>query len=230
MRAMAMGLLAAMLCAGNALAADAPVQVMVVGTFHMSNPGRDLHNVTVDDVLAEKPQGEIARVAAALARFRPTMVAVEWPDDADTHDRYAKYLAGTLAPSRNEVVQLGFRAAKLAGLTAIAGADADGDFPYEAVDAYAKAHGQAALLEAAHAEIGVFTETQSRLLTEKGIAATLRWSNEPALVAGGNGFYRNMLRVGGGAEQPGADLLRDWYARNFRICVASSSARNRAAG
>lgn len=28
-----------------------PVSVMIVGDFHMSNPGRDLHNVQVDDVL-----------------------------------------------------------------------------------------------------------------------------------------------------------------------------------
>ena len=32
-------------------------------------------------------------------------------------------------------------------------------------------------------------------------------------------FYRNLLRVGGGAEQPGADLLAAWYRRNFHICA-----------
>ena len=28
-----------------------------------------------------------------------------------------------------------------------------------------------------------------------------------------------MLRVGGGGEQPGAELLTQWYRRNFLICA-----------
>jgi hypothetical protein len=46
-----------------ALAAELParpVEVMVVGVFHMANPGHDLHNLKVDDVLEPKRQGEIA--------------------------------------------------------------------------------------------------------------------------------------------------------------------------
>src|ERR1044072_9427266 len=88
-------------------AGPAPVEVMIVGDFHMSNPGRDQHDVTVDDVLAPNPQREIAAVTDALNRFHPTAVAAEWPADTAS-ERYAKYLAGTLDPSHNEGVQLGF--------------------------------------------------------------------------------------------------------------------------
>src|SRR5262249_60529577 len=77
-----------------------PVKVIVVGTFHMSNPGHDIHNMKVDDVLAPKRQTEIAALTSALAGFRPTRVAIEWPADL-TSERYAKYLAGTLPPSAN---------------------------------------------------------------------------------------------------------------------------------
>src|SRR5512141_3216498 len=94
--------------------APAPVEVMIVGGFHMSNPGHDLHNVQVDDVLTAKRQAEIARIDRALGRFRPTVVAAEWPADL-VAQRYPKYLDGSLAPSRNEVVQLGFRLAKASG-------------------------------------------------------------------------------------------------------------------
>jgi hypothetical protein len=39
-------------------------------------------------------------------------------------------------------VQLGFRLAKAAGLQNVYGIDVDGDFPYDAVLDFAKAHGQ----------------------------------------------------------------------------------------
>ncbi|MGZ8364420.1 MAG: hypothetical protein ACXW3D_10455, partial [Caulobacteraceae bacterium] len=102
-----------------------PVRVMVVGTMHFSNPGADMHNVKVDDVLAPKRQAEIERVTAALLKFKPTIVATEWPEKI-VAERYPKYADGTLAQSRNEMVQLGFRLGKAAGAR-VEGADADGD-------------------------------------------------------------------------------------------------------
>src|SRR5256886_17512461 len=122
------------------------VKVMIVGVFHMSNPGHDIHNLKADDVLAPGRQAEIEAVTAALAKFRPTKVAAEWPADL-VAERYPKYLAGTLPPSRNEVVQLGFRLAKAARLKTAWGIDAGGDFPYRELEAYPKAHGHPALLD-----------------------------------------------------------------------------------
>ena len=107
----AIALAAPMLAAGG----GADTEIMLVGTYHMSNPGQDLNNVKVDDVLTPKRQAEIVAVAESLARFKPTRVAVEWPEDISS-ERYAKYLAGTLPESRNEVVQLGFRLARAAQL------------------------------------------------------------------------------------------------------------------
>src|SRR5688500_15894971 len=99
----------------SATGADAPARVMIVGTYHFSNPGHDQHNVVSDDVLEPARQKELEAIGAALARFAPTRVAVEWPKDV-VDERYAKFRAGTLAPSRNEVVQLGFRVAERAQL------------------------------------------------------------------------------------------------------------------
>ncbi len=196
----------------------APVSVMVVGNFHMANPGHDMHNVAVDDVLVPKRQAEIAKVTDALAVFHPTKVMAEWPADVAS-ERYAHYLAGTLPPSRNEVVQLGFRLAKTARLDRFYGIDVDGDFPYEPVQTFAKAHGQSELLERANAEIENLTQQQTALLQSKGIAATLRYLNDPGRISRSNSFYRQMLRVGAGQQQPGADLLTAWYRRNFLICA-----------
>lgn len=195
-----------------------PVSVMIVGGFHMSNPGHDLHNVQVDDMLAPKRQAEIAQVTAALAKFKPTLVAVEWPGDL-VNQRYDAYLKRTLAPSYNEVVQLGFRLARDAGLLHVEGIDADGDFPYDAVTAYAKAHGMDGLLTSANADIETMVKTQDTLLAKGSVGGVLRFLNDPARIAGDNGFYRTMLKIGGAADQPGAELLTQWYRRNFIICA-----------
>ena len=214
--AMAGGL--ALAAAAEAAPAARPVEVLVVGTFHMSNPGQDLHNLKVDDVLAPRRQAEIAEVTRALSRFRPTKVAVEWPGDV-VADRWAKYRAGALAPSRNEVVQLGFRLAKTTGAEAL-GVDVDGDFPFEAVQAYAEAHGQSDVIARAMAQSQSEVEAQEKLLARGGVADLLRYVNDPAKIAESQGFYRSMLRIGGGgAQQPGAELLTAWYRRNALICA-----------
>jgi hypothetical protein len=196
----------------------APVEVMVVGVFHLSNPGHDLHNMQVDDVLAPKRQAELAAINKSLLRFHPTKVAAEWPQDT-VAERYPQYLAGTLAPSKNEVVQLGFRLAKAAGDKPVYGIDVDGDFPYEAVKAYADAHGQTALLDEQSANYDRMDVEQEKLLSTKGISAVLRDLNGPHGLSRDNAFYRTALRIGSGAEQPGADLLTAWYRRNFLICA-----------
>jgi hypothetical protein len=202
-----------------ALAAELakPVEVMVVGVFHMSNPGHDIHNLKVDDVLEPKPQSEIAAVTGALMRFRPTKVGVEWPADI-VAERYKQYLAGTLAPSRNEVVQLGFRLAKTVGAQ-VYGLDADGDFPYERLKNFAESRGFSALLDELNARIQRDVDEQARLLAQKGISADLRFLNDPVRLKSDNAFYRNTLRIGLGGDQPGADLTASWYHRNLLICA-----------
>lgn len=201
----------------SAAPAPKPVEVMIVGGFHMSNPGRDLHNVAADDMLAPKRQAEIAAVNAALARFHPTVVAAEW--DAETvAKRYPAYLDGSLKPSKNEVVQLGFRLAKTSGAKMI-GVDVETDFPYEPVQAYAKAHGQDAVLEAADALVVKKVAEEQRLVDHSSVSAVLRYLNDPVRLKDDNAWYRSVLRIGGGADQPGAALLTAWYGRNFQICA-----------
>jgi hypothetical protein len=212
-------LIVSLLALGTAAAAaePAPVQVIVLGTFHMANPGHDLHNQKVDDVLAPERQAQIAAVVEALARFAPTRVAVEWPAEI-VAERYPKYLAGTLPASRNEVVQLGFHLGKLAHAP-VEGIDVDGDFPYGPVEEWAKAHGRKGELAELGARIESVVAAQAKALAEGGVAGELRLLNDPATIARDHEFYRAMLRYGAGSEQPGVALVSAWYRRNFELCA-----------
>jgi len=202
----------------TATQAQEPVAVMIVGVYHMDNPGKDLHDLRADDVLTPKRQAEIAATVDALARFRPTQVDLEW-SAAGAAKSYDRYLKGTLDRyQRDESVQLGFRLAKRTGASVV-GIDEMMDFPYEAVEAYAKAHGETPILDAANAAIQTEVNEEQHLIDTDTIPHLLRWMNDPAFASRDNDFYTTMLHIGSGTEQPGANLLGAWNLRNFHICA-----------
>lgn len=194
-------------------------EVLVLGVYHMANPGRDIFNVQADDVLAPKRQQEIAELAAVLKRFRPTKIAVEADYGTDAvPKRYAEYLAGKHELTRNEIEQVGFRLAKELGHKSIYPVDADGDFPYQRVVNYAKATGQSAKLEALMRDSwGEMTKAQGEYLKTHTVLETMLYVNSDARVAQDVGAYYQLARYGEPGDYAGPDLLAEWYRRNARI-------------
>ena len=227
----ALAALAALLLPTAALAQAAapepePVQVMVLGTYHMSNPGQDLHNAHIDPVTTPEKQAELEAVAEALARFRPTAVAVERiaPDQSTLLDpRYPAFTPADLLTNPDERVQVGYRLAHRLGLErvyAIDEQDREGQpsyFPFEDVQRWAEANGGGERLGAMHGEIAAMladlerrqaTETASQLLVGINAPERIRWDQ---------GFYARLMTFGAGDDQPGAVLNARWYARNAQI-------------
>jgi hypothetical protein len=218
-RIVSIALALATLCIGSQIAAEpAKTQVLLVGTYHFSNPGKDLNNVKAVDVLGAGRQREIASLVASLARFAPTQVAVEWPARL-VDERYPKYRNGTLEESRNEVVQLGFRLAKERSLPAVLGLDVAGDFPFEAVAEWAKKHGRGGEIDVLLAVGAKETARISALQDKTSIGGVLRDLNTSESIARNHSFYPPMLTMGAGDEQPGVELLSAWYERNLAICA-----------
>jgi len=193
-------------------------EVLVLGTYHMANPGHDLFNTRADDVLAPARQKELAELSAVLAKFRPTKIAIESNYGEEKYPkRYAEYLAGTYALSRNEIEQIGFRLAKDMGHATVYPVDADGDFPFQRVVNYTKATGQSAGLEAILADIGKMVKAQDEYLKTHTVLQTLMLMNSDAQVAEDLGFYYREARYGEPGDYAGPDLLTEWYRRNIRI-------------
>src|SRR5437868_5190950 len=85
---------------------DARPEILMVGTFHMSNPGHDIHNVEADDVLSPKRQQEMTQIIEVLKKFHPTKIAIEASvGSKGIEKQYSDYLAGKYTLSRNEVHQ-----------------------------------------------------------------------------------------------------------------------------
>ncbi len=105
----------------------AEVQVMLLGTYHFANPGRDVINQDIDDVLEPRRQAELEDLVTRLAAWKPDRIAVERPiSQTDTvRARYSRYREKTLEPNRNEVVQIAFRLASRLGHDAVYPIDDD---------------------------------------------------------------------------------------------------------
>lgn len=223
--------LAAALLAGAPLAAHAqtpePIRVMVVGAFHFDNPGQDLNNAVIDPVTTLAKQAELARVAEDLARFQPTVVAVERiaPDTATMADpRFPEFTPAMLTSNADERYQIGYRLAALTEVSRVYAIDeqpGEGErdyFPFDRVAAWAGAHGQEAALGALIQEPAVFTSQMEADQRTHSIGWMLRDINRPDHAFNGTvGFYYRLLGYGDGADQPGAELNAGWYERNAKI-------------
>jgi len=193
------------------------VHVLVLGTFHMANPGHDIFNLKVDDVLTEKRQKEIAETVASLKKFRPTKIAIESDPGGKRVQQYQDYLEGKYTLTRNEIDQLGFRLAKELGHKQIYPIDADGDFPFDKVQEFAKKRGRQMELDEWMATIPKLLEHESQILKDGTISDLLLFMNRPEQVQEDQESYMDFAQFTDGKDFPGPDLLADWYKRNARI-------------
>ena len=193
-------------------------EVLVLGTYHMANPGHDLFNMQADDVLAPKRQAEMAQLIEVLKTFRPTKIAVEadmWSTRASK--QYADYVDGKYTLSRNEIDQIGYRLAKELGHKTVYAVDVDGDFPWTRVVNYAKGSGRQKELDAIQDGIGATVKALSEYQAAHTILENLLYVNDDKRVAADVGFYYREAALGERGDWPGADLVADWVRRNMRI-------------
>ncbi len=217
---------AAIAGASGALAqGPAPIEVMVVGTYHMDNPGRDLANLKADDVLKPERQKELEALSAALADFRPTRIVVEriakTPELLD--HRYAEFTSADLSKNRDERHQIAYRLADRLRHKQVYAIDEDAGpgepdyFPFDKVMAWANANGAEGRLNASLDQVKAEVARTSDLQTNGSVSDVLLALNRPERIELDQGWYYGMLSYGDTESQPGADLNAMWYLRNAKI-------------
>lgn len=203
---------------GHAQSTPPRAQVMVLGTYHMDNPGQDYANTAADDVLAPHRQAEIAAVARALAEFRPTRIAIEAEPSRDSvwNARYAAYRAGSHTLGRNEIEQLGFRLAGMLGHDRVHPVDYKLDMDVGGVMQYAAQNGQGELAQRMGSTIqAIVAEMNARMATTP-VGAILAEANS-ARADSMHGWYLVMATVGRDTTYKGAHEVASWYTRNLHI-------------
>jgi hypothetical protein len=197
--------------------------IMILGTYHMGNPGMDAINIEADDVLSPRRQKEIAQLVNQLARFRPTKVMIEADyKSAVPQQRYEQYLAGTYTLSRNETDQIAYRLAKQAGLKSVTPVDfpmwmsgqtyAELEFkPTPAKTAAAEAPPPPKPPEAVEAERRLRESTVSEYLLHTN--GHEQWHDNNHL------RYMDLFEPDPNnvAIYANVDNLTNWYKRNFRM-------------
>ena len=205
-------------------------EVLTLGTFHFSFGNHDVKKTEKKDqidVLDPKYQEELALLVEKINAFKPTKIVVEaQPRWQTTYDSlYQAYLAGNHELSRNEVQQVGFRLAKLAGLDKVHCVDCWGG-NMDNVQAFLEENDSAAmqqfknyfynhpdtLLKSYHYE--------KRLFKTEGIIAEMKRLNQEDRIKRdlGNylvGVFKYELPDD---EQFGVDFTTGWwFNRNLRI-------------
>jgi hypothetical protein len=193
-------------------------EIMILGTYHMDNPGRDVYNMQADDVGSPKRQLEVAQVIEVLKKFRPTKIAIEADVGSErVAKQYSDYLAAKYTLSNNEIDQLGYRLAKEMGHKQVYGVDEEGDFPFQRVIDYAKATGRKEKLDAVTGVWGTMVKEQDAFLRSHTVLEMLEYMNSDAMSEKGVATYYAVVPFGEPGDYAGPDLLAAWYQRNIRI-------------
>ena len=200
-------------------------QLLIQGTAHLNNPGRDMANIVVDDVLTPKRQAEIMTLVSHLERFKPTQVALECaPEKQQMYDqRYQDYRAGRYTLNRDEREQIGMRLAAKLNLPRVDCVDYENGppGPEDAYDfvAFAQTHEDAKPIVEAMMSMGKrFASEETAFLQTHPLIEWYRRANEPAWLREGNQVYGQYIaHLGNTDAHPGANWVGGWHARNLII-------------
>jgi hypothetical protein len=210
---------------------DPQADFLFIGSYHMSNPGRDVHNTKADDVLSEKRQREIAEVVRLIERYRPTKVMVEAAAASQNEitTRFAESCKGSRPLERNETEQLGFRIACDMGLKTVYAVDWNDLGPIKDEDSvdYRKAveRHQQQKQYAQHMAIGKAESDRGQLLLDRGtVLDMLKYLNSDTFLEHNARAYYRIGMLGTPDDPIGANWVQLWFGRN--LAIFNNIARN----
>ncbi len=205
------------------------IKVYLIGTFHFAQTDSSYN------VLDSKNQQSIENLSETMTSAKPDKIFVERQPEYEYQNRidslYTVYQQKNLLPGRNEIYQLGFRAAKKLGHKKVYQCDHPSQYGrfYRAAMEYAEKANQMAILEgAARGTI----KRQDDIVNEDSIMRNstlfdyVKWINSDLVMSTSHASYiANYPQIGStdyynsDDEETliGAELLADWYKRNIMI-------------
>lgn len=199
--------------------ADKPAEVMILGTFHFANPGKDVHNSKVKDVKSPRKQKEILSIVDSLAKFKPTKIAVErMPADSDSLNLiYNQYRKGHNELTRSESQQIGFRLAKQFNHDKLYAINYQTPFAFGKVRKYAKEHDPSFVNYFEDYFSSESVAYEDSLTLHGTIREALILRNQPDQLEESREPYARIASVGHDSTYVGAEVVSEWYKRNIHI-------------
>ncbi len=207
---------------------EKPTEVLLFGTFHFNNPGRDVAKTKSFDIESEKSQKELEEITDKIKAYNPSKIFVEWEynEQEKLDSLYNLYVAGTYFDNpklsyyykKSETFQLAFRAAKKLGHKKVYAMDyTNTEFPFDSLMQVAKENNQTELQEEIMQVIqGFSTGFDAQIDTQKSLKEILYYTNSPALRQKDLSLYTQIVtKVGSKDNFVGAYLASEWYRRNL---------------
>ncbi|MDP5189251.1 DUF5694 domain-containing protein [Rheinheimera baltica] len=209
-----------LLIGAQTVRAEEPAQIMLLGTFHFTNPGLDTVKTSVLDVTSADSQQYLQAFSQKLAQdFAPTDVLLECAVgfQGKLNEQYQQYLKGEFTLPVNEIYQLGFRAAKAAGGSAVRCFD-EQEIQWNAEPLFEQMPAKAPAIQAAFdALIADVTAQSNDMHRTLSLADLLRAMNSEQQYRLNKSIYLLSNEVGAGDGFVGADAAASWWHRNFRM-------------
>lgn len=199
-------------------------KILILGTFHFANGGEHKINVEVGEITTNEKQEEINEVVRRLEKFKPNKIAVEAKQEKvrELNEAYLEYCTNDsirnnlIINHRNEIVQLGFRLAKMLHHPKIYPVDYPVNLPDE-LYGYAEKNCPK-LYDSFLRELNEYGSTMSDIMKNNTVIEILRYFNNKERIAKEHSnLYLHLAQVGAGDTYYGADMLTEWYRRNLRI-------------
>ncbi len=197
---------------------EAPVEVMVLGTYHFAGSEADAVDSQIGDITTPERQEQVRRVVDSLVDFRPTKVAVERlrTNAAQIDSLYEAYRDGNYALEPNEDQQLGYRVADRLNLGRVHAIDWRNAWPFDPVLAHARKH-QPTFIEYFETWRGWFKTRMDSLGQHATVGEALKWFNRPEILSRLHAPDIRMLEVGADSSFVGLEPTAKLYRRNLRI-------------
>lgn len=201
------------------------IKVILLGTFHFGETG-DKNKITFGDLFSPKRQSELDQLARQLVKIGPKKIFVEaTPEKQHTLDSlYSLYRKQKLTDTvilRNEIEQIGFRLANLAGLPAPRAVDFRLDLPYGAMSKFEKGIGADTTLKfPPFFDIPYPFTDASQKLSLKNTALPqyfIMLNNEYHRKQFQFDYLHYAMGYGYKSDYTGADYTSIWYERNLKI-------------
>lgn len=216
------------------------VEVVLLGTYHMDNPGNDAVNVGADDVLGDERQRELEAFVDRLERADPDRVVVErcGSATASIDDAYDRYRTGELGydeertvaveregdpdgelSARDETVQVGFRLADRLDHERVVPVDVPEDLSDDpAFEAFATGDGVPdPKRDVPRIDDEALEASMTERLADSTVTGYHRFLNEERGLHHNDGMFDELLRFHDGDGYAGPDALSRWYRRNLRM-------------
>lgn len=198
--------------------------LMVLGSYHFSNPGRDVVKTKATDVSTPDRQKQILEMIQRLEKYKPTKIVIECDveDQVKVQEKFAKYLKSEYQLSINEREQLGFRMAKELTDKKIYCVDTNSESPgkdsdYDYVQFAARHKKSDEFLKETWKKFQDEGNRRENFFQKISITKQFIYLNEPLQIENDHSNYFYLTRLGEGSEYIGANWLSSWYGRNLKI-------------